>query len=113
MNDELLRNQIVAFFSSIDTYYGVKLEVTESIYTALPDVTTTDGTWNLSEFVLVNAAYRKDGNRFMIEGTGRYIEFAALHIVGFTQSGRHKYEIVEQYGNSVFRVTKLRFFDPY
>lgn len=113
MNAEELHTKIIAFFETIDKYYGCKTEVTEGLFSQIDDVDAEHTTWNLSEFDLVRSAYRKNGLKFMIEGNQRYYEMAADKIIDFKQPGRHKFEFIEQYGDSVFRITKIRFHSKY
>jgi hypothetical protein len=109
MNREKLTALVLLFFEDVTKYYGSTTEITEGIVT---DITTIDAnltTWNLSEFVLIRSAYRKTGNKFMLEGKGLYYEMAAEKIVALNELGRNKFEFIEQYGESVFRITRLKF----
>jgi hypothetical protein len=72
-----------------------------------------NGTWNLSKFDLIRSAYRKNGEKFMLEGTNMYYEISADKIIDFKLPGRHKYEFIEQYSETVFRITKIRFHNKY
>ncbi len=76
-------------------------------------IDATLSTWNLSEFELIRSAYRKNGEKFMMEGPTMYYEISAERIVSFEQNGRHKFEFIEQYGETVFRITKIRFHYKY
>ena len=49
----------------------------------------------------------------MLEGDHMYYEIDATSIIGLTQPGRNKFEFIEQYGESVFRITKIRFHYKY
>jgi hypothetical protein len=42
-----------------------------------------------------------------------YYEISAVRIVNFKQLGRNHFEFVEQYGETVFRTTKIRFHYKY
>lgn len=113
MSAEELRLQIIAFFESIDKYYGCKTEITEGLYAQPEELDAHLTTWNLSEFELIRSAYRKNGDRFMFEGNKMYYEVSGEKIISFTQPGRNKFEFVEQYGETVFRMTKIRFHYKY
>lgn len=113
MNPESLRATILDFFEQIEKYYGCTTEITAGIMSSTDDIEAENTTWSLSEFQLVRSAYRSAGNRFMLEGTGVYYEIAAEKIIDFKHPGRHKYEFVEQYGFSVYRITRLHFRSNY
>ena len=49
----------------------------------------------------------------MLEGNVIYYEISASAIVSLKDSGRNKFEFVEQYGESVFKITKIRFHYKY
>jgi len=113
MSREEVNSKILQFFENIEKYYGCKTEITEGIYSGTDSENADLATWNISEFNLVRSAYRKKGNRFMIEGKGRYYEISAENIISLEQPGRNKFEFIEQYGNSVFRITKIKFHYKY
>ena len=113
MNYEELNQNIVAFFENIQKYYGCKTEITEGLFSEYEKLDANLTTWNLSEFDLIRSAYRALGNRFMFEGATMYYEISGERIIDFKQPGRHKYEFVEQYGESVFRITKIKFDHKY
>lgn len=104
---------IIHFFENIEKYYGCRTEITEGLYTGLQEFNADFTTWNMSEFVLIRSAYRKTGDRFMMEGEKTYYEISAGIIVAFRQPGRNKFEFVEQYSESVFRLTKIKFHYKY
>lgn len=109
MNSEELNLNIISFFEEIQKYYGCKTEITEGLFSDLEELDANLTTWNLSEFDLIRSAYRNNGKRFMFEGSSMYYEISGERIVGFKQSGRNKFEFIEQYSATVFRITKLRF----
>ena len=113
MNTEDFRQDILAFFEQIDKYYGSKTEITEGLCTDLEAMEANLTTWNLSEFELIRSAYRENGDKFMMEGSTMYYEISAQRIVNFKQLGRNHFEFVEQYSDSVFRTTKVRFHYKY
>lgn len=113
MDTEALRQGIIDFFEKIDKYYGSKTEVTQGLFSKLDDVNAALTTWNLSEFQLIRSAYRNNGGKFMFEGNGNYFEIAAEKLIDFKQPGRNKFEFIEQYGETVFRITKIRFHYKY
>lgn len=113
MNSEKLKRDIVDFFESVEKYYGCKTEITEGLFSDYDDLDANLTTWNLSEFNLTRSAYRNNGNRFMFEGSKMYYEISGERIIDFKQPGRHKYEFVEQYGETVFRITRIRFHYKY
>ncbi len=113
MDTEELKQDIILFFESIEKYYGCKTEITEGIFTDIDDIEAKNTTWNLSEFSLIRSAYRNSGNKFMLEGNGLYYEIDAQRITSFTKTGRHKVEFIEQYSETVFRITKMRFHNKY
>jgi len=113
MNFEEQKIAIIEFFQSVSSYYGCKTEISEAIITDIQNFNPKNSTWNLSEFVLIQSAYRNEGNRFMMEGEKMYYEISAENIVSFSKTGRHKFEFLEQYSEFVFRQTKIRFFDKY
>ncbi|MBF0694448.1 MAG: hypothetical protein IR153_05265 [Flavobacterium sp.] len=112
MTDEL-NQRIIDFFEQIQKYYGCKTEITEGLYSRYEDFDANVTTWNLSEFILIRSAYRKAGDRLMIEGEKMYYEISAKIIVDFKQPARHTYEFVELYGSSVYRITKIKFHSKY
>ncbi len=100
---------ILLFFENIPKYYNCKTEIVEGIYARTEDFDANNTTWNLSEFILIRSAYRKKGNRLMMEGDKMYYELSAGILVKFDQVGRDKFEFIEQYSSTVFRITKIRF----
>jgi len=113
MNPEELNLNILAFFESIEKYYGCETEITEGLFSELNDLDANLTTWNLSKFDLIRSAYRKNGGRFMLEGNSMYYEISGERIIDFKQLGRHKFEFIEQYSETVFRITKIRFHSKY
>lgn len=107
------RENVIRFFEGIEKYYGCKAEVTEGIYSRHENFDANVTTWNLSEFVLIRSAYRKNGDRLMMEGEKMYYEISARILVDFKQPYRHVYEFVELYGDSVYRITKVKFHSKY
>ena len=112
LNEETNTN-IIYFFETISKYYGSKIEITEGLCTSSGDFSAENSTWNLLEFELIRSAYRNNGARFMMEGNGVYYELDAHAIVSLNQSGRNKFEFIEQLSETVFRITKLRFHYKY
>ena len=113
MNTEELNLKIVAFFETIEKYYGCKTEITEGLFSDVEDLDANLTTWNLSEFNLIRSAYRNNGGRFMFEGNKMYYEISGERIIDFKQPGRNKFEFIEQYSETVFRITKIRFHYKY
>lgn len=113
MNSEEINQKVIAFFENIEKYYGSKTEITIGLATGIDSFDANQTTWNLSEFVLQRSAYRNNGNKFMMEGDGLYYEIDATSIIDLKQPGRNKFEFIEQYGESVFRITKIRFHYKY
>mgnify|MGYP000893567192 CR=1 FL=1 len=113
MISEEIRSQILDFFESIDQYYGCKTEIVEGIHLSHEADNAQKSTWNLSEFTLIRSAYRNTGEHFMLEGEKMYYEISAAKLVDFKQTKRHSYELMEQYADSVFRITKFRFHSKY
>lgn len=113
MNSEELNLNIVAFFETIEKYYGCKTEITEGLFSDYDDLDANLTTWNLSQFDLIRSAYRNNGGRFMFEGQTMYYEISGERIIDFKQPGRHKFEFIEQYSETVFRITKIKFNSKY
>ena len=113
MNSETFQQEIIAFFESIEKYYGCKTEITQGLFSELDNLDANLTAWNLSEFVLMRSAYRNSGDKFMLEGKGTYYEISAEKIIDFKQTGRNKFEFIEQYSETVFRITKIRFHYKY
>lgn len=113
MADTALNAKILLFFESVEKYYGCKTEITEGLYAGIENPDASQTTWNLSEFELIRSAYRKNGNRFMFEGSNMYYEISGEKIIVFKQPGRNKFEFIEQYGPAVFRITRIRFHYKY
>lgn len=113
MNTETLRHEIIAFFETIEKYYGSKTEITQGLFSELDNLDANLTAWNLSEFDLIRSAYRNNGGKFMLEGKGTYYEISAERIIDFKKSGRNKFEFIEQYSETVFRITKIRFHYKY
>ena len=113
MRSKELNDKILDFFEHIEKYYGCKTEITEGLYTSLDALDPKFTTWNISEFELTRSAYRTDGERFMFEGQTIYYEIAGERIIDFKQFGRNKFEFIEQYGEQVYRFTRLRFHYKY
>jgi hypothetical protein len=109
MTDEELKSNVLKFFEEIQKYYGSKTEITSGLYTNMEDFDSHNITWNLSEFELIRAAYRKKGERFMMEGKSMYVELSAKNILSFEKKGRNKFEFIEQYSPSVYRMTTIKF----
>jgi hypothetical protein len=107
------RDKVISFFENIDKYYGCKTEITEGLYSRYENFDANVTTWNLSEFTLIRSAYRKTGDRLMMEGEKMYYEISAKFIVDFKQPGRNTYEFVELYGTDVYRITKVKFDSKY
>jgi hypothetical protein len=104
---------ILQYFESIAKYYGSKTEITEGLCSERDQLDAQQTTWNLSEFELIRSAYRKTGNKFMMEGDTMYYEIAADRIIEFKHLGRNHFEFIEKYGESVYRITKIRFHYKY
>ncbi len=68
MTEEEFYTDILHFFEDIDKYYGSKTEITEGICNSFGDFSADLSTWNLFEFDLIRSAYRKTGDRFIMEG---------------------------------------------
>jgi hypothetical protein len=113
MNTESFRQDIIAFFENIEKYYGSKTEITQGLFSELDNLDANLTAWNLSEFELARSAYRNSGDKFMLEGKGMYFEISAERIIDFKKIGRNKFEFVEQYSKTVFRITKVRFHYKY
>lgn len=113
MTSEGTNQKIIHFFENIEKYYGCKTEIIEGLYSESEIVTADCTTWNLSEFVLIRSAYRNNGERFMFEGEKMYFEISAKNIISLEEPGRNKFEFIEQYSATVFRVTKIRFHYKY
>ena len=113
MSSENLNSDVIHFFEEIDKYYGSQTDITEGICTSSGDFSADHSTWNLFEFELIRSAYRNTGDKFMMEGSNMYYEISADRIVAFQQLGRHKFEFIEQYSETVFRITKIRFHYKY
>ncbi|MFN8324757.1 hypothetical protein [Flavobacterium sp.] len=105
--------EILSFFENIEKYYGSKTEISECICTDIENFEPEKASWNLFEFELFRSAYRKTGEKFILEGKGFYIEIAAEKIIDFKKNGRNKFEFIEKYSESVFRITKIRFHYKY
>lgn len=106
---ETTNAKIIAFFETIEKYYGCKTEITEGLYSRAENFDENFTTWNLSEFILVRSAYRKNGDRLMMEGKNIYYEIGAATIVSFEQPGHNLFEFIERYGETVYRITKIKF----
>ncbi|WP_300570157.1 hypothetical protein [Flavobacterium sp.] len=113
MSSEETNHKIIAFFEDIEKYYGCKTEITEGLTTEADNFDANHTTWNLSEFTLIRSAYRNNGGKFMMEGDKMYYEIGATSIISLEEPGRNKFEFIEQYGESVFRITKIRFHYKY
>ena len=113
MNSDELNLNIVAFFETIEKYYGCKTEITEGLFSDYDDLDANLTTWNLSQFDLIRSAYRNNGGRFMFEGQTMYYEISGERIIDFKQLGRHKFEFIEKYSETVFRITKIIFHSIY
>ena len=113
MKVEELNTSVLSFFENIEKYYGCKTEITEGLFSELNNLDANLTTWNLSKFELIRSAYRKNGGRFMLEGDSMYYEISGEKIIDFKQPGRHKFEFIEQYSETVFRITKIIFHNKY
>jgi hypothetical protein len=113
MEQDESKLKTLAFFEEIQKYYESKVEITEGLCTSNGEFSAENTTWNLFEFYLVRSAYRNNGARFMMEGKGIYYELDAHAIVSLHQSGRNRFEFIEQLSETVFRITKLRFHYKY
>lgn len=113
MSSEETNIKIIEFFENIEKYYGCITEITEGLISGVDHFDANHTTWNLSEFTLIRSAYRNNGGKFMMEGDKMYYEIGATTIVSLEEPGRNKFEFIERYGDSVFRVTKIRFHYKY
>lgn len=113
MNTETLRHGIIDFFENIGKYYGSKTEITQGVFSDPYSLDADLTAWNLSEFEFVRSGYRNTGDKFMLEGNGAYFEISAERIIDFKKAGRNKFEFIEQYSETVFRITKIRFHYKY
>lgn len=113
MNFEELNQNLISFFENIQMYYGCKTEITEGLFSELDNLDANLTTWNLSEFNLIRSAYRNNGNRFMFEGNKMYYEISGERIIDFKHPSRHQFEFIEQYSETVFRITKIQFHSKY
>lgn len=113
MSSEDTRHNVLRFFENIEQYYGCKTEIVQGLYSRTENFDPNFTTWNLSEFILVRSAYRKNGDRLMMEGDSMYYEIAAAGLIDFKHPGRHRYEFVEQYADFVYRITKVTFQSKY
>lgn len=113
MNTESFRDEIISFFENVEKYYGSKTEITQGLYSEIDNLDANLTAWNLSEFELIRSAYRNNGGKFLFEGQGTYYEISGDRIVGFKKNGRNKFEFVEQYSETVYRITKIRFHYKY
>jgi hypothetical protein len=95
MNSDELNQKIIDFFENIEKYYDSKTEITEGLFTDSATLDSKHITWNLSEF------------------TNMYYEISAKNIIKLESSGRNKFEFTEQYAETVFRITKIRFHYKY
>ena len=109
MKTEELRLEIISFFENIQKYYGCKTEITQGLFSDPDNLDANLTAWNLSEFELLRSAYRTNGGKFMLEGKGTYYEISGERSISFKQDGRNKFEFIEQYGETVFRITKILF----
>lgn len=113
MDTQILRHRIIDFFENISKYYGTKTEIMQGLSFDLDYLDADLASWNLSEFELIRSAYRISGDKFMLEGKGTYFEISAERIIDFKNTGRNKFEFIEQYSETVFRITKIRFHYKY
>jgi hypothetical protein len=113
MDTENLRLEIITFFENIEKYYGSKTELTQGLFAEYDNLDANLTAWNLSEFELIRSAYRNNGGKFMLEGKGTYYEISGDRIIDFKKAGRNKFEFIEQYSETVFRITKIRFHYKY
>jgi hypothetical protein len=113
MSSENLNSDVIRFFEEIQKYYGCKTEIMQGLFSEIDNLDADLTTWNLSEFELIRSAYRNNGGKFMLEGNGTYFEISGEKIISFKQSGRNKVEFVEQYSETVFRITKIKFHYKY
>ena len=113
MISEQLNSDVIDFFENIQKYYGSKTEITEGLTVDFENIDAKATTWNLSEFDLIRSAYRENGNKFMLEGKGIYYEISASNIINLEKLGRNKFQFIEKYGETVFRITKIRFHFKY
>lgn len=109
MIDPEKKLKVIGFFEQISKYYGSNTEITQGIYSRYEDFSANQTTWNISEFILARAAYRKDGDRLMMEGEKIYYEMSAAALFDFKQPARNTFEFIEVYGDRVFRITKIKF----
>ena len=113
MSSENLNTDVIHFFEDIQKYYGSKTEINSGLFYNINDVNADLTTWTLSEFKFIRSAYRNNGGKFIFEGNGTYYEISADRMIDFKQPGRHKFEFIEQYSETVFRITKIRFHYKY
>lgn len=113
MDTKDIYQEIILFFENIEKYYGCKTEITQGLFSGFDNLDADLTAWNLSEFDLIRSAYRNNGGKFMFEGKGTYYEISGERIVDFKKNGRNKFEFIEQYSETVYRITKINFHYKY
>jgi len=99
---------IVDFFEYIPHYYGCQVDMAIALCDD-PEADLTQASWSLSQFKLLRAAYRHQGDRLMLEGPGFYYEMSAAKLCLFEQKGRHQFEFTEAYHGQTLRLTRITF----
>ena len=113
MPPQEINSKVIHFFENIEKYYGSKTEITQGLFAGFDTLDANLTAWNLSEFDLIRSAYRNNGGKFMFEGKGIYFEISAERIIDFKKNGRNKFEFIEQYSETVYRITKINFHYKY
>lgn len=113
MDTKDIYHEIILFFENIEKYYGCKTEITQGLFSGFDNLDADLTSWNLSEFDLIRSAYRNTGGKFMFEGKGTYHEISGERIIDFKKNGRNKFEFIEQYSETVYRITKITFHYKY
>ena len=113
METKDIYQEIILFFESVEKYYGCKTEITQGLFSGFDNLDADLTAWNLSEFDLIRSAYRNTGGKFMFEGKGTYYEISGERIIDFKKNGRNKFEFIEQYSETVYRITKINFHYKY
>ncbi len=104
-----LKEKLISFFEGCESLKGKRIYVKEYISTNKCNFDRHFSTYSEMEFELRDFGVRISGGRAMFIGENQSYEIGSDLLIKFENQGDNKYELVEQYSESVFRKTILKF----
>ena len=108
MNDKV-QKLVLDFIAKCEGFYGKTLKIHEAITIAPRLFDRHSTTYSTSAFILKRVGWRVSGGMLMLEGETFFYEISASRIVELNESEDTKFEIFEQYTDTCYRRSNLRF----